>query len=226
MRWLARVLLGAAIVVQVGYEITTYSTGLHAFAWWYGAVATVCFAGLLAFDSRAFFGSLRICLGLCLGLAGVVQLGLLTHLVAIAEPLQQFVQAAGLAPKIGVLVPATLRHVLTSQTLSEASAACELVLGIGLILGVWSRFFSLMAGLLMLFFTAAIVVGEGITPVLDYALPVLCAGALVIAAEGSALGLDRRFNRKTAETDPFIFAFDEAQEKALRFQRASMRRNN
>jgi hypothetical protein len=223
MRRLARLVLLVAIGIQAGYEVITYPHGLQSFGWWYGAVVTVCFAALLAFDTRAVAGLLRVAFGVALVLCGLAQWNLLDRAGPAAPALGQLVQSLGLTANPGTLLPPSLAHALRMQMPPVAGGA-QLAAGLGLVNGFLRRFFSIAAALLVALSAAAAFASSGLLAIVAHALPVLFGGALVLALRRGQRTVGRLFPKRR-ESDPFLFAFDEAQERASRYH-ASTRRSS
>jgi uncharacterized membrane protein YphA (DoxX/SURF4 family) len=224
MRLLARLVLLVAIGIQGGYEVVTYRNGLHGFGWWYAAAVTICFAALLAFDTRALAGLLRVALGVAFVLCGLAQWNVIERAGSATAILGQLVQSLGLTANPAALVPSSVAHALPPQMLAAAFTGAQLVVGFGLVGGLWRRFFSIVAALLAALSAAAVFVSSGLLAIVAHALPVLFGGALVLAAPRGEGTFARLFSKRR-ENDPFLFAFDEAQERASRY-RASIRRSS
>jgi uncharacterized membrane protein YphA (DoxX/SURF4 family) len=224
MRRLARLVLLVAIGVQAGYEVVTYPEGLHSFGWWYGTAVTVCFAALLAFDTRALAGLLRVALGVAFVLCGLAHWNVIERAGSAAPVLGQLVQSSGLTANPAALVPSSVARALPQQMLAAAGAGAQLVVGLGLVGGFWRRFFPIVAALLVALSAAALFAASGSLAIVAHALPVLFGGVLVLAAPRGDGTFARLFSKRR-ESDPFLFAFDEAHERASRY-RASMRRSS
>src|SRR5215470_17469174 len=98
MRWLALLLVTVAIVVQIGYEFLSYTADGRTIAWWFGAVMTLGFAGLLVSAGRWLTGFLRLAVGLVFGISVGDRLGLFEKLGASGAPLAKFAHEIGFAP--------------------------------------------------------------------------------------------------------------------------------
>lgn len=83
--------------------------------------------------------------------------------------------------------------------LAWAATIAEVALGIGLILGLYTRASAFLSGLLLLLFAAAMAMALGVKAPLNYSVLSAAAGALLLSAQGSfAWSLDSLLGRGRA----------------------------
>lgn len=83
--------------------------------------------------------------------------------------------------------------------LAWAATAAEVALGLGLILGLYTRASALLSGLLLLLFAAAMALALGVKAPLNYSVLSAAAGSLLLSAQGSfAWSLDSLLRRGSA----------------------------
>jgi uncharacterized membrane protein YphA (DoxX/SURF4 family) len=84
--------------------------------------------------------------------------------------------------------------------LAWAATAAEVVLGLGLILGLYTRASALLSGLLLLLFAGAMTLALGVKAPLNYSVLSAAAGALLLSAQESfAWSLDSLLRRGSAD---------------------------
>jgi hypothetical protein len=223
MRWLSRLILGAAVVVQAGYQVLTSQADLHSVTWWYGSIAAACFLLLAITGSRAFAGVLRIGVGLLFALSALAQLGALWNLGSIGVSVLEFLRSTGLTVDLNALVQNKLALAAAPHTVLITDVVCQLIVAFALVVGLWPRFFSVIAAVCIATYCAAWVLSGGIMLVVAHALPLLFAGTLFFALVGSSLNARWHLFGGRPDSDPFISAFDEAQQRTAHFRRAAHR---
>jgi uncharacterized membrane protein YphA (DoxX/SURF4 family) len=213
MRWLARLILATAVLIQLGYAIRTYA-GSHDAAWWYPLALTLAFSGSIVFDRGYAAGFLRIVLGLIFAVSASDRFGVFHKAGPVGAAIAPLAHLVGFAPRVDVAFPAHM-----AARLSMVAAWGEALLAVALISGVASRVFCSLAAMLLAAYTVAILQTSGLNAVLGSAAVVLFGASLLLAASaplsmGAGITIGRR-----RELDPFLFAFDEAQRRASRFRR-------